>query len=152
MPTVTTGTATQAGNAVTIQGNVTNAGVASDSYVYLRHGPTIGLGSTTTLVAQAGTGEFTATITTPSSDTTLFYQAVAQNGAVVSVGVVASQAIPSATGGLLLKLLLRIILAAVIVVGIAIVGSRGGSQAMLIAAVIGLMAFTIIDSLITALF
>ncbi len=145
MPTVATGTATLAGSTVTLNGNISNAGVTSDSYIYLRYGTTPTLGSTTLLVVQAGVGSFSADVAAPGTDRTLYYQAVAQNGAVVSVGGVSSVSIPSATGGLILKALLRVVLAAAIIIGVLCIGASGGGVAMLLASVVGLIAFIIID-------
>jgi len=58
---------------------------------------------------------------------------------------------PSGAGGFLLKTLLRIVIAAAIVVMVFIFGVRGGWLAMLVAAIIGIIGFTIIDIFISNL-
>tara|TARA_Y100000310_G_scaffold12718_2_gene13105 strand:+ start:1519 stop:3873 length:2355 start_codon:yes stop_codon:yes gene_type:complete len=152
MPTATTGTASIAGATITLNGDVTNAGVASDSNVYFEYGPTVAYGSTTTVAALAGVSPFSDTLSSPASDTTLFYRSVAQNGAVQVFGAGLSTGVPSATGASILKSLLRVFLAAAIVIGVIMVGARGGGVALLLSSIVGVVAFVIIDTIITSLF
>ncbi len=59
---------------------------------------------------------------------------------------------PSAAGGFILRSLLRVVLAGAILVGVIMIGRRGGSIALLVSAVIGIIAFVIVNSIINTLF
>jgi len=146
MPTVTTVSASLSGLVVTLTGNVTNAGVASNSYVRFQYGTTPSLGSTTTQQTQAGTGTFTDTVPV-GSDTTLYYRSMVTNGATNVFGVTNSLSTPPGAGGLILKSMLRVFLAAVIIIGV-MIASRMGALAMAIAGVVGLLAFILVDAVI----
>lgn len=147
MPTVTTVSSSVVGTSITLQGNVSSAGVASSSYVRFQYGTTPSLGSITAVQTQAGTGAFTATVPAPSSDTTLYYRSVVTNGAVSAYGATRTLSSPSGTGNMILKSLLRVVLAAVILIGVA---KFGGSNptGLLLSATIGLIAFVIIDTML----
>jgi hypothetical protein len=149
MPTCSTDTATIAGSTITMSGQVLTAGVASDSYVYVEWGTTTALGNTTPLVVQAGTGTFSADIPSPSSSAELYYRGVVQNGAVVSIGATQSLAVPSAVGTVMLVNLLRLVIAASIMVTILWRGDVGVNVKTLVSTVTGILAFVIADQIIT---
>ncbi len=58
---------------------------------------------------------------------------------------------PSQTGTVILQSLLRVVLAGAILVGVIMIGRRGGTVVLLAAAIIGLIAFVIINSIISTL-
>jgi hypothetical protein len=153
MPTVTTGVVSIAGSHVTLNGNVTNAGVASNSYVFIQYGVTPALGSSTPLVTQAGIGVFSPTINSPTSDIILYYRAAVQNGSVLTYGTITSSPIPAATGAMILKSLLRLLVAATILIAAVRTAGKGVSGiGMMVIVTVGIMAFGIIDALINTLF
>lgn len=152
MPTTSTGSATIAGSTVILPGNLGTIGVASDVYGRFEYGTTPSMGSFTALQTLLGVGNFSDTIASPSSDTTLYYRSMVTVGSVSTYGATSTVSVPSATGGFMIKLLLRIVLASSILISIVIIGSKGGGVAMLVASVIGLAAFAIIDTFINTLF
>ena len=151
MPTVVTAGATQAGPNMTLYGNVTNAGVASSYYYYFEYGTTPALGSTTPTTAfKSGTGLFSATVTAPTTDLTLYYRAVVRVAAVTTTGSTTSTSVPSSLGANMLKTLLRVVLAGAIMAGILILG-LGSMTKLLVSSTIGVIAFVIVDQLISLL-
>lgn len=141
-------TSTISGNNVSVTGTVSSMGVASDTYASIQYGTTTSLGSSTTETTVAGVGSSQWTIASPATDVTFYYRLAMRNGAVYSYSATYAQPTPSGVGGNMLKILLRVITAGVILAGV-MVASRGGSGAMFISGVIGLLAYAIIDSLIT---
>ncbi len=147
MSTVVTGTAIPTSTLVTLNGNLTSMGVASGAYVRFEYGTTPSMGSFTTQQTQAGIGAFTDTVPTPGSDVRLYYRSVTTVGAVSAYGATKQTNIPSGTGGLILKLLLRVALAMVILVGVIRFGGWN-PYALLLAVTIGLITFVIIDTML----
>jgi hypothetical protein len=151
MPSITTGLASIAGTAVTLNGSVTNMGVASDTYTFFEYGVTPALGDSTTNQVVAGADTITTSVSSPSSDTILYYRIGTTVGGVTSYGATREASVPSATGSLILKSLLRVVVAATIIAGVLVIGLHGGGTAMLISTIVGLIAFTIVDYFILLL-
>lgn len=149
-PTVATGTSSLAGPTVTLWGNIGAMGVASNTYVYFLYGATPAYGSVTAPVTQAGIGAFNATVAAPGADTTLYFRAVSRNGAVLVLGAGSSIPVPSATGGMLLVTLLRLLVAVGIIIGV--IRTAGLGTKTIYAAVVGLIAYAIIDSILRQVF
>jgi len=152
MPTVTTGTATIAASTVVLNGSLATMGVASDVYSRFEYGTTAGMGSFTAAQTLAGTGDFTDSVSSPMSDTTIYYRSVTTVGSVSTYGVASEVSVPGAAGGFLIKALLRFIVAASILITVLIVGIRGSGLGLLLSSVLGLIAFIVIDAYISGLF
>jgi hypothetical protein len=151
MPTVATFTNTVTPVAAVLRGIITNTGVTSSMYVRISYGTTPALGSSTVWQTVSGTGIFFTTIVPPSVDTVLYYRADVRVGATISSGSVVATGVPSAVGGSLMSTTLRVVLAAIIVVSVALIGLTLGPVAMLIAATIGIVRFAIVSALISTI-
>jgi hypothetical protein len=79
-PTVTTGTPSNSGATVTLNGTLTSLGNASDTYVYFQYGLTSAYGSTTAQQTLAAPATFTANITHPDYPKDIHYRSVAKIG------------------------------------------------------------------------
>ena len=133
----------------TLRGHVTNMNGMPTATGYFQWGYAAGaLTNTTTTFAVTGTGNYGLTITGFNANDEVFYRFVTDADG-TAYGAVTSFVVASGVGGWMIKTLLRIILACVILIGVAIVGMRGGMTGLLMSGIIGLLAFIIINELIT---
>lgn len=134
----------------TLHANVTTMNGMPTATGYFQWGYSAGaLTNTTPVVTITTTGDQSATITGFDGSEKIFYQFVTDADG-RAYGAVATFIIPSGTGGYLLKNLLRVVLAGVILIGVIKLGG-GNFVKMLIVAVIGLLAFAIVDSIINTI-
>lgn len=97
LPTIATGTSALGTrwNSVTLNGTVSNMGVASTTGVVFDYGYTPSFGSSTTPQTISGTGSVTTTITGLTGNSTLYYRIRSTNGAVSVNGSVDSYNVPA---------------------------------------------------------
>ncbi len=153
MPTVTTGTGVfPGGNLVTLPGTVGSMGVATTAYYFTQYGTTSGSYTNTASDTINVAATYTDVVTAPGSDMTLFFRPAVQVGATIVYGTESSVHIPSAAASNMLKVLLRVFLAMAIMITCLLVGVRAGGTTLLTVAIIGLVAFIIIDNMIQNLF
>ena len=152
-PTVTTQVATSVtASTFVVNGNLTSLGGVPASEVWFQYGTTPSLGSSTTPVERNSTGAFNATLTSPSSDVAMYFRSAAENIDGTTYGTLLSVGIPSATGSFMIKTLLRIVLALAILAGVVTVGLRGTGVFFILFALLGVIAFVVIDAFIISLF
>ena len=108
------------------------------------------LTNTTTSFTITTTGDYSTDIIGFAPNERIFYRFYTDADG-TAIGNLVGFVPPSGAGGFLLKTLLRIVVAAAIVVMVFIFGVRGGWLAMLIAAIIGIIGFVIIDVFINNL-
>lgn len=148
MPTVTTGTATNvAAHNVTLNGNLTALGVASNTNIFFQYGLTAAYGSTTAIQVKAAPTAISATVSGLSLGQTYHYRAVAQNGAVTSVGADQTATLADSASRDLIDNLLRVVLAAAILIGV-VISTGLDPKKMLVGAVVGLLCYALIAALL----
>ena len=149
-PIVSTQTATNKGvgggiTTATLQGTVTNMNGMPSATGYFEWGYAAGaLTNTTTTFAVTGIGDYSLAITGFIESSKVYYRFVTDTDG-TAYGDVSEFALASGAGTSILLTLLRIIVAAGILVTIIMLGRNGGTVAMLLAAVIGLVGFAVID-------
>ncbi len=147
-PSIATVTATSSGDTATLRGRVTSMNGMPSATGYFQWGYAAGaLTNTTAPFAIATVGDYSTDVIPVSISDTVFYRFMSDADGTTSGGT-ASFVLASGAGGNLLKTLLRVVIAAVIVIFVLILGSRGGFVVMLIAAIIGLVAFIFADTLL----
>ncbi len=153
MPSVTTGVATQFGTQATLNGNISNMGVASSVYRYFEWGYDLTYPNSTAQGTSIATGAFSDAITFDTLKV-VHYRAVTQVGAVKVYGADATvEAGDVAQGGNLLNQILPVIVAAAIIISIVVVGLKGAGDLFFIEAVaFGLIAYAITSLLLKAFF
>lgn len=150
MPTISTGGSINQPPTVRLEGEVSDMGVATDLYWFFEYGDTPAYGSFTPVKTLSGIGDVFSLVPSPSSSNKLYYRLGSTIGTVTIYGTGSSLAIPSGIGGMILKTLLRIILAAVIILGV-IKFSGGNVMSMFISVTIGIIAFVIVDLMLISL-
>ncbi len=134
-----------------LRGRVTSMNGLPTATGYFQWGYASGaLTNTTTTFSVTSTGDYSLTVTGFNPNNTIYYRFVT-NADGTSYGTTTKFVAASGTGGWMLKTLLRILLAAGILATVLLFGSRGGGIAMLVSALIGLIGFTIISSIIERL-
>jgi hypothetical protein len=144
--TVSTQEATAGVSTYTMNGTLTDlGGDPATTTVYFQYGNTIGLGNNTPAVAMTDHGTFNVTMPNPSDSARVYFRGVTSTAGSTTFGAITSIAFTSAVGEVLIKGILRTILAGVILVG-CVIGMKGGNPAVTVA--IGLLAFAVIDAFI----
>jgi hypothetical protein len=134
----------------TLQGRVTNMnGMPSATGYFLWGYSATSLPNTTATVPITATGDYSVTITGFSPTTYVYYQFVTSADG-TAYGAVSRFLLPSGTGGYLLKNVLRVILAAGILITVLMFGKN--VMTTLVLAIIGIIGFAILSSIIDTLF
>lgn len=132
----------------TLRGRVTDMNDMPTSTGYFVWGYASGfMVNTTATQVITATGDYTTDITWPNQNDKIYYEFLADSDG-TNRGGVAQFLMPSGVGGFLIKNLLRVVLAAAILIGVVYLGRNGPTVAMLLSAVIGVIAFVIIDRII----
>ncbi len=152
-PVVSTQPATStSGTTATLRGRITNMnGMPSTRYYFEWGYSATALTNTTTPVTVTTTGDYSTNISGITGVGTLYYR-FATDADGTAYGAVSHFPASSGAGGFILKSLLRVILAGAILIGVIMIGRRGGTVALLVSAVIGIIAFVIVNSVISTLF
>lgn len=138
------------GVSVLLSGSLSSLGSTPIGSCWVEYGATSALGSATSLQELSVPSVFSDTLTVGKSQPKAYYRAVASNAAGTTYGATLSINFPSTVGNFLLRSLLRVILAGVILVGVVRAGSEGG-PVLLLAALVGIIAFVVVDGFITLL-
>ena len=134
-----------------LRGRVTNMNGMPIATGYFQWGYAAGtLTNTSATFVVTGVGDYSQSITGYNENDTVYYRFVTDCDG-TAYGAVTSFLASHGTGGFLIKALLRILLACSILLTVLLIGSKGGFVAMLIFAVIGVIAFGIIDAVIIRL-
>jgi hypothetical protein len=160
-PTVSTLVVTSLGSTTTtLNGEITDLGAETNVIVTFEYGlnTSYGLIVVANESPMIATGTFHANITGLSSSTTYHYRAKVV-GHYTTYGLdtsfattgTATTVIYSSIGGLLLKNVLRVVVAAVVLIGVVKLGS-GSPARILLLSTIGIVGFTIISAFIETLF
>lgn len=139
------------GTQATLRGTLSDLGFDNSADTWFEWGYTTGYGNTVGL--QSGVTDlttYTYDLTGFDRNQTVYYRFVGENIDGTTYGS-AQSFIVSEPGSNLLQTVLRVVLAMVIVVGVLATG-RGSSVALLLSALIGIIAFVIIDLLVIQLF
>ena len=157
IPTLTTSAATSVTyNSATGNGNITDTGGENPAtrgfcYSSATNPPTI-LDSLSNEAGSFGVGAYSLSITGLSENTLYYVRPYATNSAGTGYGTVVTLTTitnPADLGEDILKAVLRIALAGVIIAGVIIVNGKGGNPTtMVLSAMVGLLAFAIVDQLI----
>jgi hypothetical protein len=154
-PIVSTQTQTALGDSggittATLVGHVSNMNGLPSSTGYFEWGYGAALLiNTTPTISITAVGDYSSVITGFSPTTEVYYRFVTEADG-TAYGTVASFVIPSGVGGFLIKSILRLILAGIILVSVVKFGKT--PMVMLVLAVLGIIGFAIISSLINTLF
>lgn len=162
-PTVTTAAASSVTftdtSRATLNGNVSNMGSATSTYIRFRWGYAPGaLNTATAYQTVSGAGAVTATISGYTPTATVYYQTESTTGGVSTLGSVVTFSISgsgasSSTGRLwgyiLLNNVLTLLLATSILIGVVLAISRGANT--FISTIIGVVCFIVVKALIDSL-
>lgn len=136
----------------TLHGTVTGMNGLPTATGYFQWGYAAGaLTNTTSTFAVNAAGNYSLAITGFNANNKVYYRFVTDADGTAYGTVVGFVAAPG-TGGFLIKTLLRVLLALSICAGVFLAGMKGTGKAFLIYALIGVIAFIVIDGMITALF
>jgi len=164
MPTVVTNSATNVafppdGTTAILNANITDLGVASDTYAYLEWGKTTSYGIKTTIETKNATGTYSATITGFAPDTTYHYRAVNRIGitSVYSYGADSTFSSP-ANASFRLNMLLPLIFSAMIIFVVVVIMRQKDTPLVIgiilvaIAIYVGLGLLQVMNDLMSILF
>ena len=151
--TQTVGSSGLAGGTTTavLRGTVTDMnGLPTATGYFLWGYDASALVNTSATFAITGTGAYSQAITGFNENDRIYYQFVTDADG-TAYGSITNFVSKSGAGGFLLKTLLRVVLAASILVTVLMLSRAGGFVVMLVAAIIGLIAFGIVDAFIISM-
>lgn len=129
----------------TLRGTVANMNGMPSAIGYFQWGYSASnLNHTTATFPITATGNYSSTITGFTQSEAIYYRFVTDADGTAYGNVVRFVA-SAGTGGFILRTILRVLMALVICIGVMMWGSRGGI-ALLISAIIGLIAFVMVDA------
>jgi hypothetical protein len=149
MPTVTTGTALLAGSTVTLNGDITALGEATDTYVRIEYGTTAGYGNATDWQIINAISAFEDDIKTPVTETTLYYRAVTKVGTIIAYGIGTSIPITSAAGGWMLKIIAPILI--VVLILVRTMWFSNSTNDRVVGVIIGITILLIVNAILAAI-
>lgn len=141
------------GSRATLNANVSNMGVASDSYVFFQWGYSPTALSNTGLHTVSGTGDTSSTLIGFNPTETIYYRSATTIGSVTTYGNIVSFAVSDGASNamtILYNVGLVVIGLAICILVFILYRSAGGLVA-LIAAVVGILGFTIIKTFLESL-
>jgi len=135
----------------TFEGRVTNMNGLPTATGYFEWGYSAStMTNTTTTFPITATGNYDLTVTGFAGSGTVYYRFVTDADG-TAYGAVTHFPAGAGVGTSILRTILRVILAASIVITVFLIGSRGGMTALLIAGIVGVIGFVIIDNLLGVL-
>ncbi len=151
-PTVSTTAQTATGvwagtTHATLNGSVNSMLGQPSATVYFQWGNSPALGNTTTPQAITTTGAYSANIT-GFNDTDKIYYRIVVDGDGTHYGATTFFVIAAGSGGYLLRNILLVVLAAGVLIAVLLIGLRGGFVALLIAALIGVIGFYVVATVL----
>lgn len=133
----------------TLHGLVSNMKGQPSATAYFKWGYSVAnLANTSTTTTITGTGDVAITVTVDANQTVYYQFYTDADG--TSFGSIASVVLPSGAGNVMLQTILRVLLAATIIIGVVVIG-RGNFRVMLFAVVIGLVAFAVVDVMLISI-